>query len=347
MELTGASDIEAGQLQGGRVGVIVANTGSPADPSPREVGRYLKQFLGNPRIVPMNRIAWSIILNLFVVPARSKKSAQKYAGIWTDGGFQFIRDHEEIARKLQALYRADGVDVRVECAMSFGEPSIERAVRLLRDDGCERVTVLPLYPQNAYSQASIVADEVARVADLLGCSDCITVVGDYSANDMYLQAIADSIAASGFDGEPDKLLLSFHSIPRIDVQNGDTYEQAVHATCQAVTDLLQLPQDSWATGFQSRFDKEREWVSPFSADVLRAWVRDGFAGRLFVVCPNFSVDCLETYYDIEQEMRSFWLQLLEEAGAPGDEGSFVYIPCLGAADRHVRVIRDVIDRASE
>ena len=331
----------------GRIGLIIANTGSPKDSTPHEVGKYLRKFLSNKRIVPMNRYAWKIVLNLCILPVRKRKSAEKYARIWSGEGFQFIRDHYELARKLESSYAANRLDVLVRAAMSFGEPTIEQALLELSQAGCERIAVLPLYPQNAFSQASIVSDETKRIASNLELTHRVQVIGDYSANPLYLDAVAETIRTAGFDPTQDRLLMSFHSIPRIDVDNGDTYEKTVHDTCQAIAARLGIDRPSWEVGFQSRFDKERSWVGPFSNTVLAKWNEGGFVGRLFVVCPNFSVDCLETYYDIMQKLRLYWTNLRASAGIPCDENSFVYVPCLGTSDEHVEVIRSVARQAVE
>ena len=324
-------------------GIIIANTGSPDAPTPEAVEVYLRQFLSHPRICPMRPFIWKFILNRHILPSRRVSSAEKYAGIWKDGGFQFIRDHEELARKLERALNERGEDVRVLSAMSFGNPSIESAMHTLRKEGCEKLTVLPLYPQSAFSQAYIVADEVRANAQSTGWEDASEIIGDYSRNERYLESVAASIGAAGFDASRgDRIIFGFPSIPRVDVERGDTYEQMVNLTCDTLADRLSIPREQWAIGFQCQFDKGRTWLEPFSPTVLRAWVEEGFAGRLFYACPNFSVDCLETYRDVDVVLRTQWDALLHERGTKTPESSFTYVPCLNASDEHVEVLVDVI-----
>ena len=326
-------------------GVIIANTGSPDSPHPEDVAAYLERFLSNPRIVPMNPIVWKRILHAFVLPKRSILSGKKYETIWNEEGFKFINDHRELARKLEQSFRDDGEDVSVRAAMSFGKPSIESAMSELRAAGCDELVVLPLYPQNAFSQASVVADEVSKAAALIDWSGPLEVVGDYSENELYLQAIAESVRASGFDpSRGDRLIMGFHSIPKTDVDRGDTYEATTSATCAWLANELNIPDGQWALGYQCRFDKRRKWLEPYSHEILDAWWQEGFDGRVFYVCPNFSVDCLETYYDVEGVMKTVWLGRSIESGRKIRRDSFVYIPCLGTTDAHVSVIRDVLKK---
>lgn len=321
-----------------RIGIILANTGTPDSPAPNDVKQYLEQFLSNPRIVPMNKYAWWLILHLFILPKRKNSSGGKYKTIWTDDGFSFMRDHEKLAQAVQQAYETSGTDVVVEHAMSFGNPSIESVMRRLRDAACETLIVLPLYPQNAFSQASIVADAVELHARSTGWQDAYRIIGDYSDNEAYLSAIANSVKTAGFDAAHDKLLMSFHSIPLVDIEHGDTYGETVRLTCLDIAHRLGLGDESWAEAFQSRFDKSRTWLSPFTSEVLQQWAKDEFDGRLFVVCPNFSVDCLETYYDVDNVMRRTWTELHRgQSNCP----EFVYVPCLGASKAHVEVIMDV------
>ena len=317
-------------------GIVIANTGSPDNPSPEAVAEYLERFLSHPRIVPMNEKAWNLIRRRFIIPSRSVKSSQKYELIWTDEGFTFIRDHEVLARKLADAFAQRGEKVAVGFAMSFGKPSIPRTLEMLRDAQCDSIEVLPLYPQNAFSQAYVVADQVREALDELACGVDCKIIGDYSANRLYRAALADSVRAAGFDPERgDRLLMAFHSIPRSDIEEGDTYGWTTRETCFGLAHELGIPDSQWAQGFQSRFDKGRKWLDPFVSQVLIKWAGEGFDGRLFVVCPNFSVDCLETHYDIVLSLRFQWYEILERED--------LEIFCLGASDEHVEVILDVLD----
>ena len=340
---TPASAPGASGLRGPRRAVIIANTGTPDEPTPEAVGVYLRQFLSHPRICPMNPLVWKFILNCFILPKRRVASAAKYQTIWTAEGSQFLNDHLALAQKLTERYRASGEDIEVAVAMSFGNPSIPDVMGRLHEEGFEQLFVLPLYPQNAFSQAGIVADDTAACAARTGWAGRYQMVGDYSANELYLHAIADAVRDAGFDAAAgDHLLMSYHSIPVVDVQNGDTYSDTTKATSSRVAELLGLERDQWSISYQCRFDKERDWLTPFIHSVLADLAEKGVGGRLFVVCPNFSVDCLETYYDIGHEVMPEWAELLEKNGGSVERTPLVYVPCLNATDAHADVIMDVL-----
>ena len=327
-----------------KTAVIISNTGSPAAATPEAVGVYLKQFLSHPRICPMNPRIWNFMLDHIILPKRRVKSAQKYKLIWTDEGFRFLLDHEALAQKITERYAAQGKDVKVAVGMSFGEPSIPHAMEKLRQEGYERLLVLPLYPQNAFSQAGIVADEAFACAPKTGWEGRVEIVPDYSANKRYLEAIADSVRASGFDAAAgDHLLMSYHSVPLADIENGDTYRDTTQRTSQSVAELLGLDRESWSISYQCRFDKEREWVSPFVATVFQEIAQKGIDGKLYMICPNFSVDCLETYYDIGYEFKPLWDGMMKAMGFGPNEHELVYIPCLNAGDAHAEVVMSVLD----
>lgn len=326
-----------------RTAVILANTGTPQAPTPEAVGVYLEEFLSHPRICPMNPHIWKFILKHFIIPKRSVTSAEKYSHIWTEDGFKFLLDHKELAQKLTQRYQEAGYDVKVAVGMSFGQPSLPSVMKFLKQEGYERLLVLPLYPQNAFSQASIVADQAFEAAKETGWEGKLEVVPDYSANPRYLQAIADTVRNSEFDpSQGDRLLLSYHSVPMVDINNGDTYRDMTQLTSENVARLLGLDKDQWFISYQCRFDKERAWVSPFVRDVFAEIVKKGINGKLYMICPNFSVDCLETYYDIGYELQPVWSETLQKAGLSAQEHPLVYLPCLNASDAHVEVVMSVL-----
>lgn len=326
-----------------KTGVLLVNTGTPAAPTPRAVRSFLSRFLMHRRIAPMNRIVWWWILHLFILPKRGKASAEKYALIWTDEGSPSTVAHDALARGVGEELAARGFDVSVRVAMSFSEPRVGESIRALRKSGCDRVVVLPLYPQSAYSTTGAVRDEVASAVRLSRFRDSVEVVEDYHANPTYLRAIAASIRHAGFDPQSDdRLLFSYHSIPLADIEAGDRYELQSGASSLRIAEELGLARDRWTIAYQCRFDKDRDWLAPSTADTLARWADVG-DGRVFVVCPNFAVDCLETLYDIKRVLEPEYLDRRRAAGHPTDTGCFVYVPCLGKSKAHVRVLCDVIE----
>lgn len=330
------------QAVAGRVGVLLVNTGTPAEPTPRAVGRYLGKFLMDGRIAPMNRLVWWLLLHLVILPKRSKASAAKYREIWTEDGSPFQIAHEKLASGLQEAYRKEGLDVVVRLAMSYGSPSLLQALRGLKSAGCGRLVVLPLYPQSAFSTTGSVRDGVARAVRKARWRGEVEVIDNYHDNPVYVRALAASLKNAGFDPDAsDRILFSYHSIPLKDIDAGDTYELQTGATSLLVASELEIERKRWTISYQSRFDKGRDWLQPFTKETLRRWAVAG-EGRVFFICPNFTVDCLETLYDVHHELAPVFYGAAREADVPKHAGSFVYVPCLNASKAHLRVLIDVL-----
>lgn len=327
----------------GKTGILLVNTGTPATPTPRAVRAFLSRFLIHRRIAPMNRLIWWWILHLAILPKRGRASAEKYAQIWTEQGSPSALAHEALALGVGEELSARGYDAEVRLAMSFSEPRMSDAIRGLRKSGCDRVVVLPLYPQSAYSTTGVVRDEIASSVRLSRFRDAVDIIDDYHDDPTYLRAIAASIKHAGFEPESDdRLLFSYHSIPLADIEAGDRYELQSGSSSLRIAEELGLSRDRWTIAYQCRFDNSRDWLVPATADTLDRWADVG-GGRVFVVCPNFAVDCLETLYDIKRVLEPAYLDRRRAAGHPTDTGSFVYVPCLGKSKAHVRVLCDVIE----
>ncbi|MBR2790349.1 MAG: ferrochelatase, partial [Eggerthellaceae bacterium] len=202
-----------------KIGVLLANTGSPAAPTAPAVREYLKEFLSNPRIVPINPILWWIILRLFVLPKRGEASAEKYRAIWTDEGSPLLVNADNLAAALQELYRSQGLPITVKAAMSIGEPSIREAIAEFRAEGINRLVSIPLYPQSAFSTCKIAEDAIRATLKQMGWRPFIRYISGYSDNPLYVKAIANAVLAAGFKpGSTDKLIYSFHSVPLNDIE---------------------------------------------------------------------------------------------------------------------------------
>lgn len=311
-----------------RTGVVIANTGSPAAPTPEAVRSYLRDFLTDPRIRPMPAPVWNLVLKAFILPRRSVASAAKYASVWEDGGSPLDVRMRSLAHKLDA---ACGEDVVVRHAMSYGSPSMASALESLREAGCGRVVAVPLYPQTAFSTTDVVRDKLHAALRDMGWHPDVRFVEGYCDDGAYLDAVAGSVREAGF-APGDRLLVAFHSIPLRDVRNGDAYGEQAHETAEAVARRLGLEDGQWDIGFQSRFDKGRAWLGPFTSEVLGP-LAEG-PGRLFAVAPNFSVDCLETLYDIGTVLRG---RVESERGR-----TFAYVPCLNDSEAQVELLRGIV-----
>lgn len=333
---------------GARLGVLLVNTGTPKEPSPRAVKRYLSRFLMDPRVRPMNRFAWWFILHFAILPKRAVSSAEKYRLIWTDEGSPLDVAHRKLADGLSSYYLERGVDVAVSYAMNYSAPSVLDGIRALASQGVDEIVVLPMYPQTAFSTTGSVRDAVKRAVRRSRFRGGVSVVDGYHENSVYVKAVAASIRHAGFDVDSDdRLFFSYHSIPLTDIEAGDTYELQTGATSLAIANELGLDRRRWTVGYQCRFDKDRSWLAPFTRATLESWARSASDARVFLVCPNFAVDCLETLYDVEHELKPAYLE--ERARSRGSscvssdmEGSFVYVPCLNKSRAHLRVLVSVL-----
>lgn len=320
-----------------KCGVVIANTGSPAAPTPEAVRAYLSEFLSDPRICPMNPRIWRLLLNSVILPRRSVASARKYASIWTDDGSPLLATMESLAGRLESALNATGDYFRVTCAMAYGEPSIASALETLDKAGCDKIVVTPLYPQSAFSTTMVIKDKLDAALDASDIDrERVVFVDSYCDAQEYVDAICASLAESGFgQDDGDRILFAFHSIPLTDIKGGDAYAEQVQDTVSRIAKQLALDDDAWRLGYQCRFDKSRKWLSPSTGSVIDELA--GKPGRLFVVAPNFSVDCLETIFDIEVELKE-----RHDTARPHEE--FIYVKCLNDSDEQVRLLASIVNR---
>jgi ferrochelatase len=338
-----------------RTGIILANTGTPSAPTPAAVKLYLKEFLSDDRIRPMNKAAWSIILNACILPTRSKKSAQKYKQIWTPEGSPLSVFMQSAAQKLAVHLAQTGHNTPVAWAYTYGSPSIEQAFKSLIAEGVTRIIVLPMYPQSAHSTTSCVAAGVKAAQAKTQFTGNVSVIGNYFDNSTYIQSIANSITRAGFDAvRGDTLLMSYHSVPLADIAQGDTYNTQTQQTSKLIAGALNLSANQWQVSYQCRFDKARKWLSPFTANTLTAFANKNAQAlnaapqefsRIFMVCPNFSIDCLETLYDINIVFKETYIRALA-AGTQTPEcipaQAFTYVPCLNNSPAQIETLASVL-----
>ena len=299
-------------------GVMLVNLGTPDDPSPRAVRRYLREFLSDPRVVEIPRPLWWLILNLLILPLRPRKTALKYAAIWTPDGSP-LRVYT--LRQAQLLRGNLGERLKqampVVAAMRYGKPSIPEGLAELRSRGCERILVIPLYPQYAESTTASVEDALAQGLRKWRPAPDVRVVQDFHDHKAYVKAIARSVNEYWMKhGRPDRLVMSFHGLPQRNVDRGDPYQAQCLETGRLVAEELGWSDGRAQVTFQSRFGAQ-EWVKPYTDETLRSLGRAG-VGRVDVICPGFTSDCLETLEEIAMEGRDTF------RAAGGKE--FHYIP---------------------
>jgi len=323
--------------QHGRVAktaVLLINLGTPDAPTQQAVRRYLKQFLSDPRLVEIPRAIWLPILHGFVLNTRPRKSAQKYASIWTSEGSP-LKVHTEKQAKLLRGYL--GLKVRmpltVEFAMRYGHPSIADALARLKSEGCERVLVLPMYPQYAAASTASALDQVAEFLQRTRDVPEIRMVKHFHDHPSYIGALASLVQEHWRQsGRPDKLVMSFHGLPRFALARGDPYHCECHKTARLLAEKLELADSHWQIAFQSRFGRA-EWIKPYTASTLADYGRHGVR-RVDVICPGFVADCLETLEEIGVEGRKIFL------GAGGTE--FHLLPCLNERDDWIGALADIV-----
>jgi ferrochelatase len=319
-----------------RTGILLVNLGTPVAPTAAAVRRYLREFLSDPRVVEIPRIVWNPILHGVILRTRPRRSAERYAAIWTRDGSP-LQVHT--ARQAQLLQGLIGerlkLPVVVEHAMRYGEPSIGQVLTRMRAARVERLLVLPLYPQYAASTTATAVDAVAGWLRRARNQPELRVVKHFHDHPAYIGAVGDRLRDFWrARGRPDKLVMSFHGVPRFTLDRGDPYHCECHKTARLLAADLELPDAAWQIAFQSRFGRA-EWLKPYTADTLAELGRKG-TRRVDVVCPGFVSDCLETLEEIALEGKALFL------GAGGKE--FNAVPCLndwpGWIEALVSIARD-------
>jgi ferrochelatase len=303
---------------------VLVNLGTPDAPTAPALRRYLKQFLSDARVVEIPRIIWWLILNLIILRIRPAKSAAKYRTVWTAEGSPLLVIARRQAEGLRQWLNQQGVAVRVEVAMRYGNPSIPSVMDALRSDGVDRVLVLPLFPQYAAATTASIYDAVGDWLRPVRNVPELRFIKHYHDHPDYIAALADKISLHWQTaGRPDfaagdKLVMSFHGVPRRTLDRGDPYHCECHKTGRLVAQRLGLAKGEYMVTFQSRFGKA-EWLQPYTDPTLKA-LGEKKTGRVDVICPGFLADCLETLEEIGDEVQESFIH----AGG----GKFHYIECL-------------------
>ncbi len=317
-----------------RLGILLANLGTPDAPTPPALRRYLAEFLADPRVVEVPRLIWRIILHGIVLRVRPAKSAKAYAEVWTEQGSPLLTigqaQTDGIRERLEEALQGPAT---VELGMRYGNPSMATALQRLRDQGAERLLVLPLYPQYSGATTASTFDALADELKRWRWVPELRFVGQYHDEPGYIDSLAASIREHWkANGRGEKLLFSFHGTPKSYLMNGDPYHCQCHKTARLVAERLQLADDHWQVTFQSRFGKA-EWLKPYTDMTVEALGKSGLS-TLDVICPGFSADCLETLEEIQGENA----EIFHEAGG----GELRYIPALNVRDDHLDMLTALI-----
>jgi ferrochelatase len=314
-------------------GILLVNLGTPDAPTAPALRRYLKQFLSDPRVVEIPRVVWAPILNGVILNTRPRKSAEKYAKIWMPEGSPLLVHTQRLTQLLRGcLGERIKSPLAVTMGMRYGKPSIAAGIAELKAQHCDRILVLPLYPQYAASTTATAIDAVAAALHTYRNVPALRTVGSYHDHRGYVTALAKSINDHWMmHGRPDQLVMSFHGVPRYTLDKGDPYHCQCQKTGRLLAEALGLDKSRYIVSFQSRFGRA-EWIKPYTAPTLEKLARDG-VGRVDVVCPGFPVDCLETLEEIGIEGKAIFLN------AGGKE--YHYIPSLNESDAWVKALADI------
>jgi protoporphyrin/coproporphyrin ferrochelatase len=321
----------------GRVGVLLLNLGTPDGTSYWPMRRYLKEFLSDERVIEEPRWKWWPILNLIILTTRPARKGRDYATIWNtardEGPLKTITrsQAESLAARL-----ADAPQVIVDWAMRYASPTTESRLKALLERGCERILLVPLYPQYAAATTATACDQAFRALMKMRWQPAVRVAPAYHDDPVYIDRLAQSMKASlaKLDFEPERIIATFHGMPVKYFEAGDPYHCQCQKTSRLLREKLGWPAERWLTTFQSRFGTD-PWLEPYTDKTVERLAQEGVK-RLALVAPGFSADCLETLEELDVENRHIF-------ECNGGE-KFAYLPALNASTEGVDVIEAVVRR---
>ncbi|ALB01635.1 ferrochelatase [Francisella persica ATCC VR-331] len=313
--------------------ILLLNLGTPDNYDAKSIKRYLKEFLSDRRVIEANPILWKLILNLFILPVRSKKNVHPYEAVWDKqhNKSPLLFYIENLAKKLDA--RLDSYIV--DCAMRYGNPSIETKIKSLHEKGATEIIIFPMYPQYSATTTATVYDEVYRVITKLRWQPTIKGINPYYDNNHYISTISQQvdIHINNLKYTPDTVVFSFHGLPQQYFDKGDPYYCHCHKTYRLIKESLQNKYHNidFTLSFQSRFG-HKKWLKPYTTFKLAELAKQN--KKVVVIAPGFSVDCLETLEELAiTEKHNF----IEKGGK-----EFSLIPCLNESDIHVEMLYNIL-----
>ena len=317
----------------GKIGVLLVNLGTPDAPTPRAVKRYLAEFLSDKRVVEIPAIAWQPILRGIILNTRPKKSAHAYSQVWTERGSPLAAITAEQAERLQARL---GDAVMVSHAMRYGRPAIAAELNRLKDAGCDRILLAPLYPQYCAATTATVVDAAGDALRAMRWQPALRTLPPYHDDPAYIEALAKDLGAQldALPFEPEVLLLSFHGMPQRTLELGDPYHCHCRKTARLLEEAMTRPGLRFATAFQSRFGRAK-WLEPATDKVLAEEAQRG-TRRIAIAAPGFAADCLETLEELALRGR-------EQFHAVGGE-HFAALSCLNAGEPGMEMLEALVRR---
>lgn len=321
----------------GRIGVLLVNLGTPDAPTYWPMRRYLKEFLSDRRVIEVSRLLWWPLLNGIILTTRPGKSGAKYASIWdkAENASPLLVITRRQTEKLAETFAADS-RLTVDFAMRYGNPSIASRIDALRAKGCDRILIVPLYPQYAAATSATVCDKAFEHLMTLRWQPAVRIAPQWHDDPVYIEALASSVRQSlaKLDFEPEVLLASFHGVPKNYLIQGDPYYCFAMKTGRLLREALGFSEDRFKITFQSRFGKE-EWLKPYTDETVEGLAKSGVK-RLAIVAPGFVADCLETLEELGEENK----EIFQHNGGE----HFAYLPCLNDSPEGQRVLEHVVGR---
>ena len=322
------------KIKFGKTGILLINLGTPNSTSWWDIRKYLKEFLSDRRVIEINPIIWKFILNFFILTFRPSKTAKAYKEIWMkDINMSPLKYYTKKQSEKLSL-KMSNKNLIVDYAMRYGDPSIREKIKVLHENGCENLIILPLYPQYAAATTATVCDEVYRSLMKMRWQPSLQIIPHYESNPFYIDALVQSInkKISEIKWKPDLIVASYHGIPKKYFDKGDPYQCYCQKTSRLMTEKFnKVP---IMTTFQSRFGPQ-EWLKPYTDKTFESLPKEG-KRNILVICPGFSSDCVETLEEI-------LIQGKESFMSSGGK-NFDLIPCLNDNDDHINLFNNLVNK---
>ena len=322
------------EVKFGKTGVLIVNLGTPDSTSWLDIRKYLKEFLSDRRVIEVNPIIWQVILNLFILTFRPSKTAKAYKEIWMDNENMspLLYYTQKQSDKISKIIKNE--NLIIDFAMRYGNPSIKSKIYKLKEQGCENLIILPLYPQYAAATTATVCDEVYRTLMNMRWQPSLKIIPHYESDPLYIDALVKSInkKISEINWKPDLIIASYHGIPKKYFDKGDPYHCYCHKTTRLISEKFNSIEIK--TTFQSRFGPQA-WLQPYTDKTLESLPQDG-KKNVLTICPGFSSDCVETLEEILIQGKESFLN-------SGGE-NFDMVPCLNDNDDHILLLKSLIEK---
>ena len=316
-----------------KIGILITNLGTPDQPNTKALKIYLKEFLSDPRVIELPKFLWQIILRIFILQTRPKKSAATYRTIWTDQGSPLLDIANKQLIAIRKHFKETNQKVVIRLGMRYGNPSINSALIDLQKEQVRKLLVLPLYPQYCAATTGSTFDAVSHALQKWRWVPEFRFINQYFEETKYITTLSNSIEKFwNQNGKPQKLIFSYHGIPKKYHLEGDPYHCFCLKTTRLVKEHLNLSDEEVMTTFQSRFGSQ-EWLQPYTDLTLKELPNQGIK-NIHIISPGFSADCLETLEELKVENKNYFID-------SGGE-NYKYIPCLNDSPEHVKFLVELI-----